>query len=190
MDKRNIIDAETGIWNIELAEKRHRYDPNLAEGIVKIFKSVRSVADLGCGLGHYCKFLKEQGIPLVHGYEGTQNIQKIAAYDDVMVLDLTKKRWVEISYNLVICIEVGEHIPKKYEQIFIDNVCEFTKKFLILSWAIPGQGGRGHFNEQPNEYVISKFVEKGLRLERKKTKFLREASGLKWLANTIMVFRK
>ena len=190
MDKGSIINSNTGIWNLETAKKRHRYDSSLAEGIIAIFKEVKSIADLGCGRGDYCKYLKECGIPLVHGYEGTQNIHKIAVYDDIMILDLTKRRWVEIFYELVLVLEVGEHIPKKYEKVFIDNVCEFTKKFLILSWGIPGQGGAGHFNEQPNDYVISEFEKRGLRLEKKKTKFLREAASLRWFKNTVMVFRR
>lgn len=184
------VDEVSGIWNLEIAKKRHRYDPSLAEGIVTIFKKVKSVADLGCGLGNYCKRLKENGVPLVHGYEGTPNIQKIAIYDDIMTLDLTKRRWVEIPYELTLSLEVGEHIPKKYEQIFIDNVCEFTRKYLVLSWGIPGQGGTGHFNEQPNDYVVAQFAERGLRLERKKTRFLRGVATRGWFKNTIMVLRK
>jgi len=188
--KKNSICAETGIWNLETAKKRHRYDPELAKYIATMYKSVKSVADLGCGKGDYCKYLKEKGIPIVHGYEGTPNIQEIAVYNDIMTLDLTKRRWVEIYYDLVISLEVGEHIPKKYEQVFINNVSEFAKSNLILSWGIPGQGGTGHFNEQPNEYVIAEFIKRGFRLERKKTKFLRKAAERKWFKGSLLVMRK
>ena len=86
MDKGSVINSESGIWSLETAKKRHRFDPSLAEGIVAIFKEVKSVADLGCGKGDYCKYLKERDISLVHGYEGTPDIQKIAVYDDIINL--------------------------------------------------------------------------------------------------------
>lgn len=184
------IDRNSGIWDLETAKKRHRYDPGLAGCITRLYGSVKSVADLGCGLGDYCKYLKEHGIPLVHGYEGTPDIKEIAVYDDIMVLDLSKRRWVGINYELVLAIEVGEHLPVEHEETFINNVLEFTKKDLVLSWAIPGQGGEGHFNEQSNEYIIAKFMGAGLRFERKRTWALRQASTLRWFKNTAMAFRR
>jgi hypothetical protein len=184
------VNKDSGIWGLDTAKKRHRYDPKLAEGILYLYKSATSIADLGCGKGDYCKFLKEHRINTVHGYEGTPDIKEIAAYDDIMILDLTKRRWVEIYYSLVLALEVGEHIPKKFEQVFIDNVCEFTKKDLVLSWGIPGQGGVGHFNEQTNEYIISEFVRRGFRFEKKRTRFLREKASLRWFKKSVLVFRR
>jgi len=188
--KKQYVDKETGIWSLETAKKRHRFDDKLAEYIATTYKFVNSIADIGCGIGSYCKYLKDSGIPIVHGYEGTPNIKEIAVYDDIMVLDLTKRRWAGIGYELVICLEVGEHVPEIYEQIVIDNVCEFTSKELILSWAIPGQGGAGHFNERSNEYVIKEFEKRGLMFDEEESMNLREHTSLKWLRNTIMKFEK
>ena len=190
MGKKQYIDRETGIWSLETAKKRHRYDDKLAEYMATTYKSVNSIADIGCGKGDYCKYLKEQGIPIVHGYEGTPNLKEIATYDDIMVLDLTKRRWAGIEYDLVLCLEVGEHIPQKHEQVFIDNICEFTSKDLILSWAVPGQGGAGHFNEQPNEYIINEFTKRGLTFDNERSQDLRKHATLKWLINTLMKFEK
>jgi hypothetical protein len=184
-----MIDKETGIWSIEVAKKKHRFDEPLCRAVFEEY-SPENIADVGCGVGQYCKYFKDGGWPIVHGYEGTPDIRKIAMYDDVMVLDLTKRRWVGINYELILCLEVGEHIPKKYEQVFIDNVCEFVSKDLILSWAIPGQGGTGHFNEQPNEYVIEKFVKKGLVFDEGASIALRNAASLKWFRNTLMKFER
>jgi len=190
MGKKQYISRETGIWSLEIAKKRHRYDNKLAEYIAATCKSVKSVADLGCGSGDYCKCIKEHGIPLVHGYEGTPDIRKIAVYDDITVIDLTKRRYVGTNYDLALCLEVGEHIPQKYEQVFIDNVCEFTSKDLIISWAIPGQGGAGHFNEQPNEYIINEFIKRGLTFDEESSMKLRDASSYKWFGNTLMKFER
>ena len=188
--KKQYIDRETGIWDLKIAKKRHRYDDKLAECIATMYKSVTSIADVGCGIGDYCKYLKEQGIPIVHGYEGTIGIKEIASYDDITTIDLTKRRCVGIDYKLVLCLEVGEHIPKTHEQVFIDNICEFMNKDLILSWGIPGQGGAGHFNEQPNEYVIDEFTKRGLIFDEDFSMRLRDAASFKWFKNTLMKFEK
>lgn len=184
----DYIDMESGIWSLATAKKRHRYDSKLAEHIASMYKYVGSVADVGCGTGNYCKYLKDRGIPIVHGYEGTIGVKKIAVYDDIMTVDLTKRRWVDIAYDLVICLEVGEHVPKNYEQVFIDNLCRYVSKDLILSWAVPGQGGAGHFNELSNEYVIRELAKRGFVFDNDASMKLREASSLKWFRNTILVF--
>lgn len=184
------IDRETGIWDIEVGKKRHRYDSDLAKYIAIRYKDATSVADVGCGKGDYCKYLKECGFSIVHGYEGTVDIKKIAVYDDIMVLNLIIRRWVKINYDLVLCLEVGEHIPEKHEQVFIDNICEFTIKDLILSWAIPGQGGAGHFNERPNLYVMKEFAKRGFAFDKSSSMKLRSAASFRWFRNTIMKFER
>ena len=181
------INEETGIWSLEVAKKRHRCDLLLAARIGMLYLPNKA-ADLGCGSGKYCSIFQAYEWPVVHGYEGTPDIASLGVYEDIFIVDLTKRRWVDIDYDFVLCLEVGEHIPEKYEQVFIDNVCEFAKKDLVLSWAIPGQGGKGHFNERSNEYVISEFVKRGFKFDEKKSRGLRKYISLKWFKNTIMVF--
>lgn len=188
MNKKQYIDRETGIWSLETAKKRHRYDDKLVEYIATTYKPVNSIADVGCGKGDYCKYLKEYGIPIVHGYEGTIDIKGIATYDDIIVIDLTKRRYVGVDYDLVLCLEVGEHIPQKYEQVFIDNLCMYVNRDLILSWAIPKQGGAGHFNEQSNKYIIDEFAKRGLTFDKDASTKLRNAAGFRWFKNTLMKF--
>ena len=184
-----MIDKNTGVWDLDTAKRRHRFDKPLADYIIKNYK-VNSIADVGCGVGSYCKAFKDSGINIVHGYEGTQGISKIATYDDIMTVDLTKERWVDIYYDLVICLEVGEHIPLEYEQRVIDNICRYVNKDLILSWAVPGQGGAGHYNERPNEYIIAELGKRGFVFNKVKSMNIREAASLKWFRNTLMIFER
>ena len=179
---------ESGIWTLDTAKKRHRFDHILTARIGQLWQP-KQFADLGCGNGQYCAVLKGYGWPVVHGYEGTQGIMSLGIYDDIFTLDLTKRRWVEINYDLVLCLEVGEHIPEEHEQTFIDNVCEFTAKDLILSWAIPGQGGKSHVNEKPNDYIVEQFWKRGFRYDKGTTRDLRRHSSLKWFLNTILAFK-
>jgi len=186
---RKGIDKTSGIWDLKMASKHHSYDPVLAGGIGYLYKPKR-VADLGCGTGRYCKIFESYDW-IVDGYEGTQDIISLGIYDNIHLFDLSQSiLGVDTEYDLVVCLEVGEHIPKKYEDIFIDNVSKFASKDLVLSWAIPGQGGKGHFNERTNEYVINKFKEKGLYLNKRFTKILRWYSTLRWFKNTLLVMER
>ncbi|KAG2487835.1 hypothetical protein HYH03_013552 [Edaphochlamys debaryana] len=62
---------------------------------------------------------------------------------------------------------------------------------LVLSWAVPGQGGHHHVNERPNEHVVERVtaLSRGaLRLNASASAALRLASSLPWFRNTVMVF--
>lgn len=183
------IDETSGIWDIAVTKKRAVHDPVLVARISMLYQP-KLVADLGCADGWYCKMLKAFGWPAPHGYEGTPGVSELGIYDDIMTVDLSKRRYAGIDYDFVLCLEVGEHIPEGKEQIFIDNVCTYAQKHLVLSWAIPGQKGKGHFNEQPNSYVISEFMKRGFSFHKKKSHKLRKFTTRKWFRNTLMIFER
>lgn len=187
------IDSNTGIWNLETAKRRHRHDHYLLAGILKFYTSnkMKLVADLGCGDGWYCKILSKIWKHVkIHGYEGTPGIDQLGIYKDIFTIDLSKIRYVDIDYDLVLCLEVGEHIPKKHEQKFIDNVARFTAKDLIMSWAVPGQGGKGHFNERPNSYIIDQMEKRDFTYKIDISNELRKHTEHKWFRNTVMAFER
>lgn len=43
-----------------------------------------------------------------------------------------------------------------------------------MSWALPGQGGDGHINEQSTSYIITKIEKCGFKLNREKTNEIRK----------------
>lgn len=189
-----MADPNTGIWGEKEVNKGYRCDYLLAGAIGCCFNP-KYVADLGCGIGHYTKIFKSFGWYCVAGFEGS--LEAIDKNEEFCInyLDLSNRisdnHLFKMEYDLIICLEVGEHIPKKREQIFLDNIClKFVCKDLVLSWAIPGQKGRGHVNEQPNEYIISEVEKRNFSFDPKITKFLRKHSTAKWFRNTIMVFHK
>jgi hypothetical protein len=92
----------------------------------------------------------------------------------------------------VLCLEVGEHIPLEYEQIFIDNVCRHCDSRMVLSWAIPGQGGIGHVNCRDNDYIIAQIARRGFVFNQLLTDYLRDdiEMGVRYFKDTLMVFDK
>ena len=57
----------------------------------------------------------------------------------VTYLDLTLPQYGLPLYDWVMSLEVAEHIPPKYEHIYIDNIVRHAKEGVILSWAKPGK---------------------------------------------------
>ena len=88
----------------------------------------------------------------------------------------------------MLCLEVGEHLPKEYEDTLFNNIIRNSKSEIVVSWAIPGQTGDGHINEQSNDYVKSKMASLGYANNLEAENILRKASTLAWFKNTIMVF--
>lgn len=186
-----MYDKETGIWDISIA-RRHKCDYFLALAILTHIGMPKEVVDLGCGIGLYCKFFQQMGCTRVFGMEGTPKVNQIGIFDDIYTLDLSRDPFtVKWKPDLVLCLEVGEHIPRNKESNFIHNVNEFVGKWLVLSWAEEGQySASGHVNCRNNDYVISEFTKKGLKFDKGLTKKLRDAAQLKYFKNTVMVFKR
>jgi SAM-dependent methyltransferase len=194
------IDPETGIWSLKIAKKRHKIDYDLARIVLDCYKTPKRAVDIGCGAGHYCSFFSSGGWNIV-GIEGTIGIKILGVYNLIIESDLTKAIEVEgdlikstkfaSHFDFSLCLEVGEHIPKKHEGQFVDNVCMLSGKDIVLSWAVPGQySASGHVNCQPNEYVIERFKERGFLQDRFKTKIIRKYAKFNWFKNTVMCFEK
>ena len=186
-----MIDKNTGIWDLEtaLSHGGHKHDEGIVKKILQMYDQPKMIADLGCGDGWYCKQLKEVWKDsIIHGYEGCVDMKTQGAYDDIFIIDLSLKRYVDIDYDFVLCIEVGEHMPEDKEQIFLNNIREFCHKHLILSWAVPGQGGRFHVNEKPINYITEEMLNRGFFINIPKTKVLRDSATLKWLRRTVTAY--
>ncbi len=181
----------SGIWSVDEARTGHYIDESLADAIIREFPiAPESVADLGCGLGQYCRHFTNRAGWNVQGYEGLAEAKDMGIYERIEQVDLSQPQHKIPEYELVLCLEVGEHIPKQFEANFLDNVTSIAKKNLILSWAIPGQGGTGHFNERENPYVVQQIEEHGFRFNPERTARLRKAATLWWFEATLMAFER
>jgi len=180
-----MINAK-GYWEHDTLAN-HYYDPSLIAKIIGHIRDLKSVADLGCGHGLYTKRLNEEGFEC-EGFDGNPNTRYLTG-GDCKVLDLSTPAQLK-KYDCVLCLEVGEHIPAEYEQVFLDNITNHADKIIILSWAIPNQPGHGHVNCKPNSYIIEKIEEKGFKYDSIISMVLRDSAMLPWFKNTIMVFDK
>ena len=179
-----MIINKNGYWEDE--SPYHYFDKRLSHYILDLLKrkNIKTLVDLGCGDGSYSKHFIENGI-YCELYDGNPNTEEITGIGKV--LDLSQK--IELDkFDCVLSLEVGEHIPKMYEQVFLDNITNHSKELIILSWAVPNQGGDGHFNERENRYIVNEIEKRNFKIDREETVFLRKNSNLDWFKYTVMVF--
>jgi hypothetical protein len=108
-----------------------------------------------------------------------------------MVKDLTIPFVLPVAGN-VISLEVGEHIPSQYQDIYIDNITKHCNNYLITSWAVRGQAGFGHVNCLDNHEIIPEIEKRGFKLMEKETQEVRSInlSEAPWFKNTLLIFQK
>lgn len=184
---------QRGFWENMTArdvQKEHAFDKELSNALKQFFieEKITTIADLGCGLGNYTKVLNNETTKC-DGFDGNPNTKQLTN-NLCNILDLSNRFSFDEPYDWVLSLEVGEHLPQQFEQTFIDNICSNNKYGIVLSWALKGQGGKGHFNEQNNDYVINKIEHEGFVYDEVVSSRLRQKSTLSWFKNTIMVFRR
>ena len=185
--------SETGFWNIEgndFYNVYHHVDNNLSSALIDLAKQldIKKLYDFGCGHGFYTSEFNRNGINAT-GFDGNPITSTIT---NCKVQDLTDTNFNLDPVEFLMCLEVCEHVPKEFEEILITNINKHVMPggTLVLSWAVKGQGGLGHFNEQNNDYVIDLFTGLGYSYNIGISQHLRNNSTLHWFKNTIMVFNK
>ncbi|MBC7934606.1 MAG: methyltransferase domain-containing protein [Rhizobacter sp.] len=126
--------------------------------INELFKPA-SVVDIGCGVGYWVKVWKDDlQVNDVLGIEGTYMTQDLYELDKqyLMTADLKMPLTLPKKYDLVMSMEVAEHIPEDHADIFIKNLVD-AGDIILFSAAIKGQLGTYHINEQMPEYWAEKF---------------------------------
>lgn len=106
----------------------------------------------------------------------------------VSYLDLTIPQYGLPLYDWVVSLEVVEHIPREYEDIFLSNLVRHAKRGLIFSWAKVDQGGNGHINERPDDYVEKKMKELCFDRDLNQSNYLQQVSQYYWLKNNVYVY--
>ena len=192
---REALVSERGYWlgAEATALGMHDFDEKLSAGLVSFFarEAAARVADLGCGAGHYVAALNAAHI-LADGFDGNPATVEMTggAASRCSVLDLSVPQRLSQRYDWVLSLEVGEHLPRAYEAVFLGNLHANNTRGIVLSWAIVGQGGDGHVNERDNDYVREQIHALGYITDHAAEARLRSSVRLDYFANTVMVFRR
>jgi SAM-dependent methyltransferase len=121
-----------------------------------------SVIDVGCGVGGWLSAFRECGVKDLYGIDGDyvdRNLLEIPE-QSFFVSDLTKPIQLNRQFDLVVSLEVAEHLPDSCADMFVDSLTKLGA-VILFSAAIPHQGGTHHVNEQWPEYWAQYFQAKG-----------------------------
>ncbi len=120
----------------------------------------RTVLDAGCALGFLVGALRQRGVAaegidiseyaIKHAPEAAQPYCRVGS-----VLDPLPQR-----YDLIVCIEVLEHLPPADSVRALANLCQATDDIIFSSSPIDFREAT-HFNVQPPEYWAGLFAEQG-----------------------------
>lgn len=104
-----------------------------------------TILDVGCGEGWWANAFANLG-HRVTGVDSGRTEHRPDTFDFIeqsLTDPLPERHW-----DLIICLEVLEHLPPGWAQFVVDQICARTE-CAVISAARPGQGGTGHINEQP-----------------------------------------
>ena len=132
----------------------------VCRAIAEVIKP-ESVIDVGCAIGDLIKGFDKLEI-LCYGVEGSIRAISylIVEKDRVYIKDLRLPLNLGMYFDLVVCLEVAEHIEPEYADQFLSNLCSLSKN-ILMSAAPPGQEGHYHVNCQPNTYWETKLAAVG-----------------------------
>lgn len=190
----DILIKNTGAWdyNNNPHDESVHFDIPLVKWIVNFLKDrkINNLFDFGCSSGYYLKYISDNidGINLI-GVEPNISDRNNNLFENILSHDLAIP-FILGQKGSILCLEVLEHIPQQFESIAIDNIENHCDEYLLMSWAIPGQGGYGHFNEKSFVDVLALFESRGFQLMEEETKEARSVARLPWLINNFTVFRK
>jgi SAM-dependent methyltransferase len=118
----------------------------------------RSVIDVGCGVGTWLSVFQDHGVEHLSGVDGDYVDQTALEIprDRFLPFDLEQPLRLAKTFDLVVSLEVAEHLPRECAVTFIDSLTRLGP-IVLFSAAIPFQGGTLHVNEQWPDYWAEQF---------------------------------
>lgn len=121
-----------------------------------------SVVDVGCGLGSWLSVFNQYGIQDILGIDGGFLDKKtlVISESNFIEQDITRPLSIDRKFDLVVSLEVAEHLPPASADTFVESLCKLGD-IVLFSAAIPYQGGTHHVNEQWQDYWVRAFQRRG-----------------------------
>jgi len=160
--------VDTWPWRHQYTQ---RYYHEISEGAIRSAKIVmgmlsdefKYIVDVGCGVGEWSN--------------GNSHYLGIDYRIDKSKLLIEPEQYIECDLNrnfpslkvihngrgmfdLVICLEVAEHLKPYRAEPLVEYLCSLSD-YVLFSAAIPYQGGQGHINEQWQSWWAEWFYKQG-----------------------------
>lgn len=185
------------IQNITDPEMIFHYDDAESSALVIIQETMKiinpkSVVDVGCGDGTWLSVFQKMKVKDFIGIDAyyIQNkILKIPA-KNFIIKDLRKPFRINRIFDLVVSLEVAEHLPEKSAEEFVKSLTKLGP-VILFSAAIPFQGGYKHINEQWPDYWDKLFKKNGyISVDCLRAKIWNNRNVKAWYAQNIFLYIK
>ena len=153
---------------------------------------IKSVVDVGCGVGTWLRVFQDCGITDFLGVDGdyVDKSSLEVPSDRFTPYDLQKPFHLDRTFDLAVSLEVAEHIPPERADDFVDSLVRLAP-VLMFSAAIPFQNGNNHLNEQWPDYWAEHFRRRGyLPVDCIRRKVWSDPEVEPWYAQNTLVFVK
>jgi protein-L-isoaspartate O-methyltransferase len=163
-----------------------------------------TLLDVGCGDGHLVATAARLGTAAV-GVDLSVADHEEHPRATLRRADLTKPLdlalpnvWSQTTppvFDMVLCWETAEHLPESASDQLVATLALYAARhgILVFTAAVPGQGGVGHFNEQPPEYWAAKLSGAGFRsfdAEPLRRTWTSVCGPCQWYARNLQLFRR
>lgn len=150
--------------------------------IKRLGKIPEYVIDVGCGVGAWLYPFLLAGAK-INGIDGEWVDKKQLFFHKSCFCEADLETTDEMPFfygiypDLILCLETAEHLTPARAEPLVKMLCKnfvakeepghwsetsanknLPRPVILFSAATPGQGGTGHFNEQPEEYWIALFA--------------------------------
>jgi SAM-dependent methyltransferase len=150
----------------------------------------QSILDVGCGTGTWLATASGYGIGDVTGVDGdwTKSIELKIPSDRFVAVDLSQSFDLGRRFDLVMSLEVAEHLPETASRTFVESLSRHGD-VILFSAAVPDQGGTTHVNEQWPSYWMERFADLGYcSFDCIRTQIWDEKQVDPWYAQNIFLF--
>ena len=157
--------------------------------VLQLFHA-ESVIDIGCGVGTWLSIFKKHGIGDILGLDGdyVDSGDLEIPKESFLAFDLCKPSNIGRKFDLVLCLEVAEHLSADVSDSLVDFLTNLGD-VVIFSSAIPYQSGTSHVNEQWPDYWCKLFKNKKFEVFDCIRKRIWENEKVEWwYAQNILVF--
>ncbi len=149
-----------------------------------------SLLDVGCGNGIYLHLAKANGVSDVVGLDGIHVDATVLPESEYQKTDLMEPVDMGRQFDLVMCMEVAEHISPDSMSTLLDSIEVHAKSTILFSMAEPGQPGNGHINCRTMAEVLDLWADRGWYPDLVDTMSFRALSSLSWFRRNTLLLKK
>jgi SAM-dependent methyltransferase len=149
-------------YHSELQKSSHSSARVMVPLLLKRVQPLRSVVDVGCGSGEWLAVFEEHNVEDVCGVDGDYVDRRMLAFprERFIACDLRSPLSLGRRFDLVMSLEVAEHLPAESAETFVRSLVNLGA-VILFSAAIPGQVGHHHVNLQWQDYWAELFDREG-----------------------------